>query len=292
MSQKYVYINGELIPSERAAAPLYDHSLLYGDGAFEGIRTYNGKIFKLDEHLTRLYHSASALAIDLPVTQDNMRRSVLELCRMNDHLNGYIRLTITRGAFLGLDPKNYKGTANIYISTEQLALYPREMYETGLAMVTVSTRIPPSFVIDPRIKSTGKYVNNVQAKMEANRAGAGEGLMLSLEGYVAECTGDNIFVVHQGGIKTPPPGACGLVGITRNTVIDLARADGIAVDEVMMTQYDVYTSDECFLTGTGAEVIPAVSLDARKIGSGIPGPVTRRVIELFHAYTMQSGVPF
>lgn len=292
MSQKYVHINGQLIPYEQATAPLYDHSLLYGDGAFEGIRTYSGKIFKLDEHLTRLYHSAKALSIELPVSQETLRASIIELCRVNEHQNGYIRLTITRGSFLGLDPNHYKGDANIYVSTEQLTLYPKEMYENGLTMITVSTRIPPTFVTDPRIKSTGKYTNNIQAKMEANRAGVGEGLMLNLEGYVTECTGDNVFVVQQGRIKTPPPSCCGLVGITRNTVIELARANAIPVDEVMLTLYDVYSADECFLTGTGAEVIPAVVLDGRTIGAGKPGPVTKRVIELFRAHTRESGIAF
>jgi branched-chain amino acid aminotransferase len=166
------------------------------------------------------------------------------------------------------------------------------LYENGLTMITVSTRIPPTFVTDPRIKSTGKYTNNIQAKMEANRAGAGEGLMLSLDGYVTECTGDNIFIVQDGVIKTPPPSSCGLVGITRCTVIGLARSNSIPIEEVMLTRYDIYSADECFLTGTGAEVIPAVVLDGRPIGTGKPGPVTGRVIDLFHIHTQESGVPF
>ncbi|MDR3710604.1 MAG: branched-chain-amino-acid transaminase [Capsulimonadaceae bacterium] len=292
MSQKFVHINGTLVPYEQATAPLYDHSLLYGDGAFEGIRSYNGKVFKLDEHLDRMYYSAKALAIDLPVTQDVMRNSLLELCRVNDHQNGYIRLTITRGTFLGLDPKHSNGPANVYISTEQLTLYPQAMYDNGLTMITVSTRVPPTFVSDPRIKCTGKYTNNIQAKMEANRAGVGEGVMLNLEGYVMECTGDNIFIVKNGVIRTPPPSTCGLVGITRTTVIQVARAAGIQVDEALLTPYDIYTADECFLTGTGAEVIPAVVLDGRSIGTGKPGPVTGRVIGLFRQHTRETGVAF
>jgi len=292
MSRNFVHINGQLVPKEEATAPLYDHGLLYGDGAFEGIRCYNGKVFKLDEHMTRLYYSAKALAIELPVTQDEMRTSLLELCKVNDHQNGYVRLTITRGTFLGLDPKHSHGPANVYISTEQLTLYPQAMYDNGLTMIIVSTRVPPTFVTDPRIKCTGKYTNNIQAKMEANRAGVGEGVMLNLEGYVMECTGDNIFIVKDGVIKTPPRSTCGLVGVTRNTVIELARSAGIQVDEVLMTPYDVYTADECFLTGTGAEVIPAVVLDGRSIGTGKPGPVTGRVIALFRDHTRVSGVPF
>ena len=289
---QYVHINGQLVPKEQASVPLYDHGLLYGDGLFEGIRSYNGKVFKLDEHLDRLYYSATALMIHIAIPQEAMRLAVLELCRKNDHQNGYIRLTVTRCVGLGLDPKHLPKDANVYISTEQLALYPKEMYENGLAIVTVSTRLPSPQVIDPRVKCTGKYANNVQAKMEANRAGAGEGLMLNQQGFVAECTGDNIFVVKDGIVKTPPPYGCGLEGITRNTVIMLARANGIEVEEVMMTQYDIYNAHECFLTGTGAEVIPAVSLDGRPIGTGKPGPVSLRLIELFRAHTRECGVPF
>lgn len=292
MSQQYAHINGRLVPKEQACAPLYDHGLLYGDGLFEGIRSYNGKVFKLDEHLERLYYSAGALAIKIPVPQETMRASILELCRKNDHQNGYIRLTVTRCTGLGLDPKHLPAEANVYITTEQLALYPPELYANGLAIVTVSTRLPSPQIIDPRIKCTGKYANNIQAKMEANRAGAGEGLMLNQQGFVAECTGDNIFTVKNGVVRTPPPYACGLEGITRNTVILLARANGIPVEEVMMTQYDIFNADECFLTGTGAEVIPAVTLDGRAIGTGKPGPVSLRLIDLFRAHTREAGVPF
>jgi branched-chain amino acid aminotransferase len=289
---QYVHINGQLVPKEQASVPLYDHGLLYGDGLFEGIRSYNGKVFKLDEHLDRLYFSANALAINITVPQEAMRLAVLELCRKNDHQNGYIRLTVTRCIGLGLDPKNLPNTANVYISTEQLALYPKELYENGLSIVTVSTRAPSPQIFDPRVKCTGKYASNIQAKMEANRAGAGEGLMLNLQGYVTECTGDNIFVVKDGIVKTPPTHSCGLEGITRNTVIMLARSNGIEVEEVMMTQYDIYNAQECFLTGTGAEVIPAVSLDGRSIGTGKPGPISLRLIELFRALTRECGVPF
>lgn len=292
MGQQYVHINGRLVPKEEACAPLYDHGLLYGDGLFEGIRAYNGKVFKLDEHLDRLYYSANALAIRIAVPQETMRAAVLELCRKNDHQNGYIRLTVTRCTGLGLDPKHLGNEANVYISTEQLALYPPELYENGLSIVTVSTRLPSPQIIDPRVKCTGKYANNIQAKMEANRSGAGEGLMLNMQGYVAECTGDNIFIVKDGVVKTPPPHACGLEGITRNTVILLARQSGIEVEEVMMTTYDIYNAQECFLTGTGAEVIPAVSLDGRPIGNGKPGPISLRLIELFRAHTRECGVAF
>lgn len=292
MSQQYVHINGRLIEKQMASAPLYDHGLLYGDGVFEGIRTYNGRVFKLDEHLARLYFSANALGIDMPVAQSVLRQSILELCKGNDHQNGYIRLTVTRGTGLGLDPRHIKSEANIYITTEQLALYPKEMYENGLTLVTVSTRIPTPDVMDPRIKCTGKYANNIRAKMEANRVGAGEGVMLSHQGYVVECTGDNIFLVKNGVVKTPPTHSCGLEGITRATVIELAKGASIPMVEEMITQYDIYAADECFLTGTGAEVIPAVTLDDRPIGTGKPGPISKRLIELFKVHTAESGVAF
>jgi branched-chain amino acid aminotransferase len=232
------------------------------------------------------------MLITMPVPQPVLRDSVLELCKANNHLSGYIRLTVTRGTGLGLDPKHIQGTANVYISTEQLSLYPAELYETGLKMITASNRLPGPDVIDPRIKCTGKYTNNIQAKLEANRKGAGEAVMLNAAGYVCECTGDNIFVFKNGILKTPPPHSCGLVGITRNTVLELARKDGTPIDETLMTQYDVYNADECFLTGTGAEVIPAIELDARTIGSGRAGALTKRFIGLFREHTQESGVKF
>ncbi len=292
MSAHYVHINGKLLNKEEAMAPLYDHSLLYGDGVFEGIRSYFGKVFKLDEHLERLYHSCKALMIEIPVPVETMRDSVLELCKSNDHQNGYIRLTVTRGTGLGLDPRHVPGPANVYITNEQLRLYPAEFYETGLTMITASTRLPSPQMIDPRIKVTGKYTNSIQAKLEANRLNAGEAVMLNQQGYVCECTGDNIFVIRHGVVKTPPPHSCGLQGITRDTVIMLARKNGIPVEETMLTQYDVYTADECFLTGTGAEVIPAIELDERVIGSRRAGEMTTKLIGLFREHTRESGVAF
>lgn len=290
MSEQYVSINGELIPKERAAAPLYDHGLLYGDGVFEGIRVYNNRVFKLDEHVARLIFSCKAININLGVDNAGVRNRILQTVKANKHENGYIRVTATRGTGLGLDPKQVKTAANVYISCEQLSLYPQEMYDNGLVVVTVSTRLPSPDVIDPRVKCTGKYINNIMAKSEANRAGAGEGLMLTREGYVGEATGDNIFLVKDGELLTPPASIGILQGITRDTVVMLAKQQGITVREPLITQYDVYNADEVFLTGTAAEVIPAVQIDGRVIGTGKPGPITKSLIAAFREHTKVGGV--
>jgi branched-chain amino acid aminotransferase len=291
MSQaQFVSMNGNLVPKEQAMVPLYDHGLLYGDGLFEGIRVYNNRVFKLDEHVARLYYSAQALNIAMPVAAEAMRETILETVRANAHANGYIRVTVTRGTGLGLDPKHVKTAANVYISCEQLSLYPQELYDKGLIVATVSTRLPSPDVIDPRVKCTGKYINNIMAKAEANRQGAGEGLMLTREGYVGEATGDNLFLVKGGAISTPPASLGILQGITRDTVIELARGMGRVVTEPLMTLYDVYNADEAFLTGTAAEVIAAVEFDGRRIGDGKPGPVTRQLITAFREHTATSGV--
>ena len=289
--QQFVSLNGDLVKKEEAVIPFYDHGLLYGDGLFEGIRVYGGRVFKLDEHVARLYYSAKALNITIPATQQTTREIILQTVRANGHREGYVRVTVTRGTGLGLDPKHIKGGANVYISCEQLALYPPEMYENGLIVATVSTRLPSPDVIDPRVKCTGKYINNIMAKAEANRSGAGEGLMLTREGYVGEATGDNIFLVKNGQLLTPPATIGILQGITRDTVITLAEEAGISVFEPIMTQYDVYNADEAFLTGTAAEVIPAVEFDGRLIGDGKPGPMTRQLMAAFREHTRISGVP-
>jgi len=289
--QQFVSLNGALTPKEEARIPFYDHGLLYGDGLFEGIRVYNGRVFKLDEHVARLYYSAKALNIVIPAPPVATRESILETVRANGHRDGYIRITVTRGTGLGLDPKHIKDEANVYISCEQLMLYPQEMYENGLIVATVSTRLPSPDVIDPRVKCTGKYINNIMAKAEANRCGAGEGLMLTREGYVGEATGDNIFLIKDGALTTPPASIGILQGITRDTVIGLAHNLGYSVTEPIITQYDVYNADEVFLTGTAAEVIPAVQFDGRPIGDGKPGPITRHLIAAFREHTQTTGVP-
>ncbi len=285
-----VYLNGELVPEPEAKVTVYDHGLLYGDGVFEGIRAYSGKVFKLSEHIARLHQSAHALMINLPMTQEDMEQAVLKTLRANEISDGYVRITITRGVGLGLDPRGVTNPTVIII-TDKLALYPEEMYRDGLHVVTVSTRVTPAQSLEPRIKSLGKYIVNIQAKIEANRVGAGEGLMLNTEGYVAEGTGDNIFIVKDGSILTPPPYVGILEGITRNTVMDLARGMGILVEEELLTLFDVYTAEECFLTGTAAEVIPVVKVDGRTIRTGQPGEITKRLMESFRALTRTEGVP-
>jgi branched-chain amino acid aminotransferase len=288
--EQIVYINGSLLPRAQAHADIYDHGLLYGDGAFEGIRVYDGLVFRLQEHIDRLYRSAKALAIDLGMTPAEMVDAVVRTVGANEHRTGYIRVTVSRGVGLGLDPSHLPAGATVIISTEQLSLYPRSMYENGLEVVTASTRVPPSCCIDPQIKSLGRYINNIQAKMEANRVGAGEALMLNMEGYVAEATGDNLFLVMGGELITPPTSQGALTGITRATVLECAREAGIPVREAAVTLYDCYICDEAFLTGTAAEVIAMVRLDGRDLGSGKPGPITRQMTEAFHARTRTAGI--
>lgn len=286
-----VYLNGKLVPECEAVVSVIDHGFMYGDGIFEGIRVYGRKVFKLKEHVARLYAGAKATAIEIPMAQEQFVDAVLDVVRTNEVVDGYIRVTVSRGPALGLDPRNCNCAPTIVIMTGKLALYPEEMYKNGLNVVTVSTRVPPSQSLEPRIKSLGKYICNIMAKMEANMVNAGEGLMLNTEGYVAECTGDNIFIVKGGKLFTPPPAAGILEGITRETVMDLAREDGIEVVEKMMTLFDIYTADECFLTGTAAEVIPVVNVDGRMIGEGKPGEITNRLIRAYRAMTKTEGVP-
>jgi len=287
-----VYLDGEFVPQASATVPIFDHGFLYGDGVFEGVRVYDGRVFRLDEHTDRLLYSARALGFPMAgLDRATVNAAIMETCRRNGHANGYIRVNLTRGTGLGLDPKHIQPIPRLMIATRQLALYPEASYRDGLTMVTCSTRVPSPDSIDPRIKCTGKYINNILAKMEANRVGAGEGLMLNPRGHVAEATGDNLFLIRAGRIATPPPSAGCLKGITRQVAMELAESLGMPVVETDLTLYDAYTADECFLTGTAAEVIPAVSLDDRAIGEGVPGPVTRRLIDAFRAHTRSSGTP-
>ena len=285
-----VYMNGELVSKSDARVSIYDHGFLYGDGAFEGIRVYQGNIFRLEPHLLRLLRSCKGLHFDLKMTVAELVDAVVSVVRTNQLDSGYIRLSVSRGVGLGLDPSHMGQHPTVIISTEQLRLYPQEAYEYGLDTITASTRVPPAVCIDPQIKSLGRYINNINAKMEANRVGAGEAIMLNMQGNVAEATGDNIFLIKDGALTTPPTSEGALPGITRQAVFDLAKDLGIFYRESIMTLYDVYNADEAFLTGTAAEVIPMITCDGRAIGDGKPGPVTERIITAFRKLTLVDGV--
>ena len=285
-----VYINGDFVPAATASIPIYDHGHLYGDGVFEGVRVYNGKVFRLDEHTRRLLFSAHALGFKMQgLTHAMINAAIIDTCRRNNHVSGYIRVNLSRGTGLGLDPNHIDTRPRLIIATKQLSLYPEDMYMNGLVMITCATRVPSPDAIDPRIKCTGKYINNILAKMEANRVGAGEGIMLNQQGHVAEATGDNVFIVRDGVIVTPPTSSGCLKGITRKAAMECAQALGFLVVEETITVFDIYTADECFLTGTAAEVIPAVALDERVIGTGLPGPITRAIIDAYRALVHATG---
>jgi branched-chain amino acid aminotransferase len=279
-----IYINGKYYDKEDAKISVYDHGLLYGDGVFEGIRVYGGKVFRHSEHLDRLWESAKSICLDIPMTKQEMAKAVEDTLELNGIKDGYIRLVVTRGiGTLGLDP-NRCGKPQIIIITDSIALYPTEYYQKGLEIITSSVpRIHPA-ALSPRIKSMN-YLNNILAKIEGIRSGCVEALMLNHKGEVAECTGDNIFVVRRGRIMTPPPDAGILEGVTRDAVIQLARDMGIEVLEIPLTKHDVYVADECFLTGTAAEVVPVTKLDGRVIGEGVPGKITRELMDRFHKLT-------
>lgn len=279
-----VYIDGEYFPQEEAKISVFDHGLLYGDGVFEGIRSYKGRVFKLDEHLQRLYDSAKAIMLEIPISIEDMEEAVLETLRRNQLHDAYIRLVVTRGVGdLGLDPDKCP-VPTIFIIADKITLYPPNFYEDGLEIVTVSIRRNYAEAISPRIKSLN-YLNNILAKIEGKQAGVEEVLMLNAEGYVVECSGDNIFFLKDNVIVTPPTHLGILEGVTRNTVIDLARELGITLEEKVFTRHDLYTAEECFLTGTAAEVIPVVKIDQRIVGNGYPGTVTQKLIEEFHHVT-------
>jgi branched-chain amino acid aminotransferase len=288
---KLVWVNGSVMPLESAVVSAADHALLYGDGLFEGIRFYNRKVFKLDEHLHRLYRGIAFLGFKMHIPFEELRNLILSVCAQADLDNGYIRLNVTRGTGLGLNPDAIDQTPNVMIMINTLALYSQESYETGLHVVTSSFRVIPADSLDPRIKCIGRYASNILAKQEANRRGAGEALMLNHQGQLAECTGDNIFLIEKGIVRTPHP-SCGILqGITRDVAIQMAREAGYTVEETLLTPYDVLSADEAFLTGTAAEVIPMVSIDATPIGNGKPGPITNEVIRRFRLHT-ETGTPF
>jgi len=285
-----VYIDGEFYERENAMISVFDHGLLYGDGVFEGIRFYGGRVFRLEEHIRRLQDSARAIALNLSLSPEELTEAVLSTIRENDLQDGYVRLVVTRGTGdLGLNPLLCPRPTVIVIAS-RITLYPEDKYENGLAVVTCSTRRIPHGALSPMVKSLN-YLNNVLAKLEAIHAGAGEGLMLNEQGFVAECTGDNIFILRDGVLRTPPVSSGALAGVTRAVAIELAEKAGVSVIEPQMTRYDIYTADECFLTGTAAEIIPVVTLDSRPIADGRPGELTRRLISEFRKLTESSGTP-
>ncbi len=285
-----IYLNGKFVPKEEAKVSVFDHGFLYGDGVFEGIRAYEGKVFKLREHIERLYASARAISLEIPISQEEMVKATLETVRVNGIRDGYIRIVVSRGeGDLGLDPQKCPNPTVVIIA-DKIAIYPEEVYREGMRIITVSTRRNPPQALNPNIKSLN-YLNNILAKIEANRAGVPEAIMLSIDGYVAEATGDNIFVVKNGVLATPPLYVGALPGITRQVVMQLARERGLPTEERVFTLYEVYTADECFLTGTAAEVVPVVEVDGRKIGEGVPGRITLLLMEAFHNYVKQEGEP-
>lgn len=282
---KVVWFNGVLSPLEQAMVPAADHAHLYGDGLFEGIRFYGRKVYRLDEHLARLYHGTNSLGFEMQIQMDELRGIVLDTCRESGFDDGYIRLNVTRGTGLGLDPKHINRSPNVMVMVSTLALYPPELYEIGLTVMTSPYRVIPLDSLDPRIKCIGRYASNILAKQYANRVGAGDALLMNHQGYVAEGTGNNIFIVKDGVIRTPHP-SCGILkGITRDRVIALARENGFTVVEDFLSTFDFFAADEAFFTGTATEVIPMISLDGSKIGCGKPGQVTIRMMELFRADT-------
>ena len=285
-----IYIDGKFYDEKNAKISVFDHGLLYGDGIFEGIRAYNGRVFKLAEHIERLYCSAKAILLTIPMTPAAVSAAVVESCRVNKIRNGYIRLVVTRGVGgLGLNPNKCKRPSVIVIA-DKIQLYPPAFYARGLDIITVPTTRNLHSALNPAIKSLN-YLNNILAKIEANNGGCEEAVMLNSEGFVAECTGDNIFIVKGKQLLTPPLSAGALYGITRGTVMDLGRAMGLQVSEPNLTRYDVFCADECFLTGTGAELIPVTKVDGRVIGAGKPGPVTVKLIEKYRALVNSVGEP-
>lgn len=288
MSSKVIYLDGEFLSEDEAKISVFDHGVLYGDGVFEGIRAYNGRIFRCEDHIDRLYAAAKAIMLDIPLSKKEMTKVLLETCKKNNLKDGYIRLVVTRGkGDLGLSPTNCP-KACVFCIAADIKLYPEEMYTKGMPIITSTQRRNKATIVDPQIKSLN-YLNNILAKIEANRAGVQEALMLNHDGIVAECTGDNIFIVKDKIIYTPPIHVGILDGITRRTIMELAEQLGYKVIEKEFTLFNVYNADECFLTGTAAEAIPVTSVDGRMIGEGVAGPATKALLASFKEYANSNG---
>lgn len=285
-----IYIDGKFYSETDAKVSVFDHGLLYGDGVFEGIRAYHGRVFKLKEHIDRLYYSAKAILLEIPLTPAQMMQATVDTLRENGLRDAYVRLIVTRGVgTLGLNPRSCKNPSVIIIAGK-IQVYPPELYARGMDIVTVPTVRNLHSAVNPAIKSLN-YLNNILAKIEANNAGVEEALMLNSEGFVAEGTADNVFIIRKGELLTPPLSAGALYGVTRATVMELAAEAGLRVAEQNLTRYDLFNADECFLTGTGAEIMPVIKIDARVIGSGQPGPLTTKLVDAYHALTKVSGEP-
>ena len=285
-----IFLNGQFVSKEDAKISVFDHGFLYGDGGFEGIRSYNRCVFRLKEHIDRLYETLHTLMIDPPMTKEEMIQAVVESLKRNNLDDGYIRLIVTRGVGdLGLDPKKCHGKPGVVIIADKIVLYPKELYDKGMEIITVPTARNNPEALNPQLKSLN-YLNNILAKIEAGNSGYNEAIMLDTGGYVAECTGDNIFTIKKGELFTPMEGR--LQGITRDAVIQLAQEDGIKVTETWMTRHEIYNADECFLTGTAAEIVPIVKVDGRQIGQGQPGVTTKKLLEKFKILIKKDGVRY
>ena len=286
-----VYLNGKFVDKNKAKISVFDHGLLYGDGVFEGIRSYDSRVFKLKEHIDRLYRSASAMKLRIHMTKNAMMKAVISTLKKNKLKNAYIRLVVTRGpGDLGLDPRKCKKGGSIFIITDRIALYPKKFYEKGLHIVAADVHKNHIFAIDPNIKSLN-YLNNILARIDAIEKNCPEAIMLTHDGYVSECTGDNIFIVKNGKLMTPPR-SISLEGITQGVVMKIARKMKIQAKEKNIVLKDVYNADECFLTGTAAEVIPVNKVDKHKIGNGKPGPITLKLLAKFKELTKKEGTRY
>ncbi|OOE13806.1 branched-chain-amino-acid transaminase [Fictibacillus arsenicus] len=289
MQEQWVYVNGEYVLKDDAKVSVYDHGFLYGDGVFEGIRVYNGNVYRLEEHLQRLYESAQSIMLNIPHTKEELTNIIVETLQKNKYRDAYIRLVVSRGkGNLGLDPFTC-GKPGVIVITEQLALFPKKLYETGLEIITVASRRNRPDVLSPKVKSLN-YLNNILVKIEASLAGVSEALMLNDQGYVAEGSADNVFIVKGNTIKTPPGYLGALEGITRNAIVEIANELGYKMVEEPFTRHDVYVADEAFLTGTAAEVIAVVKVDGRVIGNGAPGEHTNRLLDAFRKKVVEEGV--